>query len=186
MSNLRELTKEAHTNAERQEFVKILFSGNINPKLYATFLKNQHPQYEILEVCAMMHPGLLSGMPDIRRAPHILADYEELWDDDSDGKPHMLQTTDLYCKHILSIKDDPKKLMAHIYVRHMGDLAGGQMIAKRVPGSGRMYQFEDPDTLKTMIREKISDDMAEEAKICFAFATETFKEMMELVEYKDE
>jgi len=37
-----------------------------------------------------------------------------------------------------------------------------------------------------MIREKISDDMAEEAKICFAFATETFKEMMELVEYKDE
>jgi heme oxygenase len=184
--SLRELTKAAHTNAERQEFVKILFSGNINPKLYAVFLKNQHPQYEILEVCAMMHPGLLSGMPDVRRAPHILADYEELWDDDADGKPHMLETTDKYIKYILSIKDDPKRLMAHIYVRHMGDLAGGQMIAKKVPGEGRMYKFEDPDKLKEMIREKISDDMADEANVCFDFATETFKEMLTLVEYKDE
>ena len=26
------------------------------------------------------------------------------------------------------ILDDPEKLMAHIYVRHMGDLSGGQMI----------------------------------------------------------
>jgi heme oxygenase len=76
--------------------------------------------------------------------------------------------------------------MAHIYVRHMGDLAGGQMIAKRVPGSGRMYQFEDADVLKTAIRERINDDMAEEAKVCFQFAADMFKDMMELVEFKDE
>jgi len=186
MSNLRELTKEAHTNAERQEFVKILFSGKINPKLYATFLKNQHPCYEVLEVCAMMHPGLLSGMPDIRRAPKIDDDFQELWGKDNEEKPEMLPVVDKYIKHILSIKDDPKKLMAHIYVRHMGDLAGGQMISKKVPGSGKMYQFENPEELKTAIRSKISDDMADEAKVCFEFATQTFKEMMELVEYVDE
>jgi len=185
MSNLRELTKDAHTNAERQEFVKILFSGTINPKLYATFLKNQHPCYEILEVCAMPHQ-LLHGLPDIRRASAIHSDFEELWDDEVDGKPHMLSTTEKYIKYILSIKDDPKRLMAHIYVRHMGDLAGGQMIAKKVPGAGRMYQFQDPDTLKAAIRERISDDMADEAKVCFEFATDTFKEMLELVEFKDE
>lgn len=184
--SLRDLTHEAHKNAERQEFVKILFSGTIDPKLYATFLKNQHPQYEILEVCAMMHPALLSNMPDIRRAPAILADFEELWDDKIDGKPQMLETTDRYIKYILSIKDDPKKLMAHIYVRHMGDLAGGQMIAKKVPGGGRMYKFENPDALKAAIREKISDDMSDEAIVCFEFATQMFKEMLELVEYKDE
>ena len=109
-----------------------------------------------------------------------------LWDDEVDGKPHMLATTDRYCKHILSIKDDPKKLMAHIYVRHMGDLAGGQMIAKKVPGQGRMYKFADPDTLKNAIRERISDDMADEAIVCFEFATQSFKEMLELVEYNDE
>ena len=30
--SLKDLTKDNHTNAERQEFVKILFSGNIDPK----------------------------------------------------------------------------------------------------------------------------------------------------------
>jgi heme oxygenase len=176
--SLRELTKEAHTNAERQGFVKILFSGDIDPKLYATFLKNQHPMYEMLEVCAMMN-GLFTGLPDIRRAPKIIADFEELWKG-NDQPPVMLPVVQKYLDHIMSIKDDPKRLMAHVYVRHMGDLAGGQMIAKRVPGSGTMYQFEDPDTLKAAIREKISDDMADEAIICFDFATQTFKEMLEL------
>ena len=70
--------------------------------------------------------------------------------------------------------------MAHLYVRHMGDLAGGQMIAKRVPGNGRMYQFENPEELKTAIRAKIDDSMAEEATICFEFATDLFKEMLEI------
>ena len=185
MSNLRELTKEAHTNAERQAFVKILFSGSINPKLYATFLKNQHPMYEILEVCAMPH-GLLSGLPDIRRAPAILSDFLELWGKDNTEQPIVLPVVNDYIKYILSIKDDPKRLMAHVYVRHMGDLAGGQMIAKKVPGSGKLYKFEDPDTLKVAIRERISDDMADEAIVCFEYATRFFKEMLPLAEKFDE
>jgi hypothetical protein len=68
----------------------------------------------------------------------------------------------------------------------MGDLAGGQMIAKRVPGLGKYYQFSDPEALKAAIRERIDDSMAEEATICFEYATRFFKEMMTLVEYKDE
>ena len=182
--SLKELTHEAHRNAETQPFVKILFSGKINPSLYAAYLKNQHPCYEILEVCAMPH-GLLNGMPDIRRAPAILADYLEL-KKETDPEPPIIPATERYIKYILSIKDDPKKLMAHLYVRHMGDLAGGQMIAKRVPGSGKYYQFENADALKAAIREKLDDSMAEEAKVCFQFATDMFKDMMELVELVDE
>jgi heme oxygenase (biliverdin-producing, ferredoxin) len=178
MSNLRELTKDAHTSAERQEFVKILFSGTIDPKLYATYLKNQHPMYEILEVCAMPHL-LLHGLPDVRRAPAILADFQELWDDDKDT-PKMCPVVNDYIKYIIGIKDDPKKLMAHIYVRHMGDLAGGQMIAKRVPGKGKYYQFAEPEALKTAIRERLSDDMADEAVVCFDFAKRFFAEMMDI------
>jgi len=182
--SLKDLTHDAHKNAERQEFVKIMFSGNINPKLYATFLKNQHPCYEILEVCAMPHL-LLHGLPDIRRAPAILSDFRELWSE-ADGEAKILPTTNRYIEYILSIKDQPERLMAHIYVRHMGDLAGGQMIAKKVPGTGRMYQFENPEILKMAIRAKINDSMAEEATVCFQFATDMFKDMMELVEYIDE
>lgn len=184
--SLKELTYEHHKNAERQEFVKILFSGKINPKLYATFLKNQHPQYELLEVCAMRH-GLLNGMPeDCRQAPKILADFVELWGNDNQEEPQILPVVKRYLDHIMSIQNDPEKLMAHIYVRHMGDLSGGQMISKRIPGSGRMYKFENPEALKDAIRSKLNDNMADEAKVCFEFATDMFKEMMELVEFVDE
>lgn len=177
--SLKDLTHEAHRNAERQKFVKTLFSGSMDPKLYARYLKNQHPMYELLEVFAMMH-GILDGLPDIRRAPKIHEDYLELWG--NDPAPDLCPVVQKYLDHIMSIKDDPKKLMAHIYVRHMGDLAGGQMIAKRVPGSGRYYQFENADDLKVAIRAKISDDLADEAIVCFEFATQLFKEMQELVD----
>ena len=68
--------------------------------------------------------------------------------------------------------------MAHIYTRHMGDLSGGQMIRKKIPGKGKLYDFQDPDGLKKAIRERLNDDMADEAKICFEFATKLFQEMM--------
>jgi len=178
MNNLRELLKEAHTNAERSAFVKVLFSGSINPKLYAVYLKNQHPMYEILEVCAMPH-GLFSGLPEIRRAPAILADFMELWGEDNTEDPPMCPVVDDYMRHILSIKFDPKLLMAHIYVRHMGDLSGGQMIKKRVPGIGRYYEFgDDPEKIKQAIREKLDDSLADEAKVCFEFARRFFDEML--------
>ena len=177
--SLRELTKDNHTNAERQEFVKILFSGTIDSKLYATYLYNQFPMYELLEVCAMPH-GLLSDMPGILRAKAIRADFEELWGSDEEDRPKMCAVVKGYMDHIMKIKDDPKLLMAHIYVRHMGDLAGGQMIAKKVPGAGKYYQFDDSDALKAAVRLKIDDSMADEAKVCFDFATQFFKEMMEI------
>jgi heme oxygenase len=176
--SLKELTKDNHTNAERQEFVKILFSGSIDSKLYATYLYNQFPMYELLEVCAMPH-GLLSDMPGILRAKAIRTDFEELWGDVED-RPKLCPVVKSYMDHIMNIKDDPKKLMAHIYVRHMGDLAGGQMIAKKVPGAGKYYQFENADDLKAAVRLKIGDHMADEAKVCFDFATQFFKEMMEI------
>jgi heme oxygenase len=178
MSNLKELTAEQHKTAERQEFVKLMFSGQMSPELYAQYLYNQFPMYEILEVCAMPH-GIVSDIPEILRSKAIWSDFEELWPIDLKDPPKECPVVKKYLDHIISIKDDPTKLMAHIYVRHMGDLAGGQMIAKKVPGSGNYYKFENAHDLKIAVRSKISDDMAEEAKVCFEFATQFFKEMME-------
>jgi heme oxygenase len=85
-----------------------------------------------------------------------------------------------YMDHLMSIKDDANKLMAHVYVRHMGDLSGGQMIAKRVPGAGKFYQFDKGiDELKELVRAKLDDSMADEAKICFDFATKMFMQLGE-------
>lgn len=180
MNNLKELTKKQHTNAETQEFVKVLFK-DIDPELYATYLWNQFPQYELLEVMADRH-GLFNDFPEVKRSKAIHADMLELWPH-KDRQPSQCKVVKEYLDHIMSISGDPHKLMAHVYVRHMGDLSGGQMIAKRVPGEGRFYKFDgDVDTLKEKLRSKCDDSMAEEAKICFEFATKLFKEMMEHVD----
>lgn len=176
--SLKDLTWEEHRNAETRPFVKVLFSGNVDPQLYATYLYNQFPMYEILEVCTMPH-AVLNDVPGILRSKAIRADFEELWK--GEENPPLCPVVNEYIKHIIGIKDDPNKLLAHIYVRHMGDLAGGQMIAKRVPGSGKYYQFDNVDDLKTKIRAKVSDDMVDEAKLCFRFAAKLFEEMMQHV-----
>ena len=180
MSNLKELTWEHHQNAERQEFVKVLMSGSIDPKLYATYLWNQFPQYEILEVMAMAH-GLFNGIPDILRSKAIMEDFKELWPE-KEKPPQHTMATKKYLTHMRTIMNDSDKLMAHIYVRHMGDLSGGQMIKKKVPGSGKFYQFDgNVKEIKEAIRAKTNDSMADEAKICFDYATELFKDMMQYV-----
>ena len=176
MSNLKELTWEHHKNAERQEFVKELMSGKITKERYATLLFNLHPQYNILETFARLY-----NLVDTRRAPAIHADYHELWDETKQFQPKALPVVKEYMDHIMSIQQDPDKLMAHIYVRHKGDLSRGQMNADKVPGTGTMYQFdEDINVLKGKIRARLDDSMADEAKICFDFATQLFKQMQEV------
>jgi heme oxygenase len=180
MSNLKELTWEHHKNAERQEFVKVLMSGDIDKELYARYLYNQFPCYELLEVMSSRFQ-LFNTFPEALRCKKILADYLELWPADKEP-PEVCESTKKYIMHMKEIMDDPNKLMAHVYVRHMGDLSGGQMISKKVPGEGRYYKFDgDIKDIKERIREKIDDSMAEEAKICFDYATELFKDMMQYV-----
>jgi heme oxygenase len=62
---------------------------------------------------------------------------------------------------------DKDKIMAHVYVRHMGDLFGGQMLAKLLPGSNNMFKFDNIPTLVKGIREKIDVSMADEANVAF-------------------
>ena len=76
--SLRELTAEKHKDAERQAFVKELLGGSITEERYATFLYNLHPIYNVLEMFAMAN-GLLADISEIRRAPRIHTDYQELW-----------------------------------------------------------------------------------------------------------
>ena len=58
----------------------------------------------------------------------------------------------------------------------MGDLFGGQALAKLVPGSGHMYKFEDIPSLAKEVRSRLSDDMADEANKAFDFNIAMIKE----------
>ena len=176
--SLRELTAEKHHDAERTEFVKELLGGSITEERYATFLFNLHPIYHVLESFAMIN-GSMDGLDNLCRANSIYQDYLELWKDTK--PPELCPTVDSYLKYIKDeLAPNPDRLFAHIYVRHMGDLAGGQMIAKRVPGSGTMYKFENGEELKNKIRSKLNDTMGDEANVAFDFAISLMKDMNEL------
>ena len=178
MSNLKELTWEHHKDAERQDFVKVMMSGKMHPEFYATYLWNQHLRYDLLEALASAM-GVTQSIPEIYRKQAIYADFVELWPHEE--TPNTCKSVLEYIGHLRTIMTDPDKLMAHVYVLHMGDLSGGQIIAKRTPGSGRMYQFDaDVNDLKERVRELINDEMAEEAKTCFEYSTRLFQDLMEL------
>jgi hypothetical protein len=183
MYDIKELTLEQHKNAEKQEFVKILMSGQINPELYATYLFNLLQCYATLEKYAFAN-GLFRQTPGLDRAQKIDHDYRSLWG--KTEKPHITDSTLRYVYHLDTIKDDAEKLYAHIYVRHMGDLYGGQMIKRKTPGPNTYLVFLKPEETKRVIREIINNYMntyqvnvVAEAKLCFEYATELFKEMNE-------
>jgi heme oxygenase (biliverdin-producing, ferredoxin) len=184
MLDIKELTLEQHKNAERQEFVHILMSGQIDRQLYATYLYNQLQCYSVLEKWGN-HNGLFRQTPGLQRAENIHKDYAKLWT--KSEKPIITQSTKEYIEHINTITDDPEKLYAHIYVRHLGDLSGGQMIAKKVPAK-RYYDFgANGKEWKRIVKEIINNylnayekNVVPEAKLCFNFATRLFKEMNDL------
>ena len=184
MLDIKELTMEHHKDAERQGFVKILMSGQIDHKLYATYLYNQAQCYSVLEKYGL-HNSLFRDTPNLLRTEHILYDFNSFGIE----TPEITDSTKKYIEHIESIQDEAMKLYAHVYVRHMGDLSGGQMIRKKTPGHNRYYTFkhkEVPD-YRRIVKETINTylnvyehSVLPEAIFCFESATNLFKEMKEL------
>jgi len=178
--SLKELTWENHKKAERKEFASVLMSGNISPELYYKYLTNQFYCYNILEQC-LREKGFPENKHKVFRAQAIKEDLQEL--EEEYGlvfDPLNLTPSQItYSYHVQNL--EYPDLLAHMYVRHFGDMYGGAMIAKRVPGSGKMYVFEDKETLKSELREILAcyepDRLAPEANKCFEFAISLFEEM---------
>ena len=181
--SLKELTKQNHSNAERSWFAGRMFSGQITNPEYAIYLKQQYESYKALENrFDNINPDSEVQFPDerIKRSENIYKDLIEM-DSNGDALP-ILDSTSSYCSYIESCPDD--LLYAHVYVRYLGDLKGGQMIAKRVPGEGLYYQFENPEELEISIRSKLREDdlFVEECKKCFTFATNSFNDLKEYID----
>jgi heme oxygenase (biliverdin-producing, ferredoxin) len=167
MNNLKELTKEQHKNAERSRFVKSLIKGEITKYQYYVYLSNQFIMYSVLEDLAQ-GAGILDDIQEIKRSVEIAKDLKELEIECNFDTVDVLLSTQTYVKYLNKISDNPDKLLAHLYVRHMGDLSGGQIIKRFVPGSGNHYNFScDVNELKEKFRLKLHDGLADEAKVCF-------------------
>jgi len=184
---ITELTWEYHKNAERQDFVKILMSGEIDPRLYATYLYNQLACYSKLEEYCL-ESSLFMDTKNLPRAPHIHYDYTHLWTDIG-SPPELTESTKAYVEHLETIRGENEKLYAHVYVRHLGDLSGGQMIMRKTPGPNRYYIFKHKEVkeYKRIVKERVESylnlyevNVLPEAIFCFESATKLFKEMYDL------
>lgn len=183
MNNLKDLTKEAHRSAERTSFMNRMIKKQITPEQYYVYLKNQLVMYTTLEQYAS-EAGVFDDMPKLMRGKALLNDVLEMEADKTFNAPHLLSSSYEYVNYIESIKDDKDRLFSHVYVRHMGDLSGGQIIKKLVPGPTNLYEFgEDVDGLKNLVRSKLHDGLEKEAKVCFAMVQ---KFLEELEEYFDD
>ena len=166
---LRDHIKENHDLAEEHPFVKLLFSGGVSTRLYADYLLNQYLMYVKLETL-LEYYGLLEGVETVKRSKLMLDDFHELR---SNAK--IYDVTYKYVRYLDTVSKE--NLMAHMYVRHFGDLFGGQLMKKVVPGSGTMYQFEERSQLIKELRSRLNDDLAEEANRVMLWAIELFQEL---------
>lgn len=166
--SLKELTAEKHTQAENTAFMKAVFNRTMTPELWADWTYQKTLFYGTIEGAAGAN-RLLGDLPDIRRNFYLYQDFWEMWGD-KPNRPTYRQTVIDYHNYILSISQDPNKVMAHLYTWHMGDMFGGQMIKKIIPGPHRNLEFENANELKTNIRAKLDDSMGEEANVAFDWA----------------
>lgn len=163
--SLKELTKDSHTAAERTPFMSAVIKGKISKEIWANYTYNKMLWYGAIETKARAE-GLLDDLPNIDRAFYLYQDAKEMLGTDF---PTFRQEAIDYHRYILDL--EPGKVAAHLYVWHMGDLFGGQMIKKilnYVPH--RNLEFKDVDGLKTAIRAKLGDDLADEANVAFDWA----------------
>jgi heme oxygenase len=174
MSTLKELTWQKHQEAESQSFIKSIFKGQVDTNKYIDYLYQLRVLYSRLEDYGD-ELGIFEDMPDLKRTKGITLDYAALTENRVETDNLRNSTID-YLDYLENIRSDKHRLMAHIYVRHTGDLFGGQALAKLLPGPNNMFKFEDIPSLIGKIRSKLDVSMADEANRAFDFNIEMIKE----------
>ena len=163
--SLKELTKDKHTEAEHTPFMGAVFKKTMSKTIWADYTYNKMLVYGAIETKSRAE-GLLDDLPGIDRAFALYQDAKEMTDSNF---PKFRQEAIDYHRYILDLP--PGKVAAHLYVWHMGDLYGGQMIKKILADvPHRNLEFKDVDGLKEKIRVKLTDDLGEEANIAFDWA----------------
>lgn len=176
--SLKEITKDLHHEAETTTFAKMLLSGKIGGKKYVNYLYNMMAIYDPIEWYCKRQ-GFLDNMPDLPRLKAIYADFVEL---DDGGYLYLTPATLEYQAYLHKLGNDPERkhlIKAHLYVRHMGDLFGGQIIKKQVAhiSSGKFYDFENAEAMKAAIRAELTDDLGDEARVAFGYAIKMMRDL---------
>jgi heme oxygenase len=128
-ARLRAATAAWHTRAERAGIVADLLRGRATRGGYALLLRNLLPVYQAIEDGLWRHrdtPALRPfARPDLFRAHAIAADLAVLGGTDALA---LLPAGARYAERVRRAESgDAGRLIAHAYVRTLGDLSGGRL-----------------------------------------------------------
>jgi heme oxygenase len=169
---LREATLEKHKIAEQMPFNKLMFDGELSVELYFEYLKVQHKIFEKIESIIELPSNFL-------RTGKIFHDMTELIVIMNNEKlmaiNHDSEIARFYCEHLSKL--DEESIWPHIYLNYFALLFGGQMMKSKVPGSGKMYDFENSQDIIKIIREKQKDEWADEVNLAYDYIIDIFKEL---------
>lgn len=169
---LRERTRELHRRAERSGVIAELLAGRIRPETYLLFAFNLLPIYETLEAALRERADLpaLAGIvrPELERREALARDVAFLAETLPSVALRLLPASITYRRRLETVaRHCPERLLAHAYVRCLGDLNGGQVLRRLLartagigPAAVRFYEFPGLDDLaraKTAYRRAIDE-----------------------------
>lgn len=197
---LREGTAALHREAERAGIMRELLRGRVTRSGYGALLRNLHALYGTLEANLIRHaadPVLARvPLPVLARRAALASDLQTLhgalWEREIPLQPAMIR----YVERLDELAQTaPQGLLAHAYVRYLGDLSGGQIL-RRVLASALVlkedeglafYRFpEAPEVLAARLRSALdsvtltSEEQARlvaEARLGFRYHIELFEQL---------
>jgi heme oxygenase len=162
---LREATAELHSKAEKMMFNQRMFRGELSQFEYLNYLIQQSYIFEEIENRNLPHPNL-------NRLSSINEDINEL----GGYKFKISKPTTDYVVYLGDLNQT--QLNAHIYLNYLALAYGGQMMKSKVPGSGKMYEFEgDMRELIGSVRAIQNDEMADEVNKGFQYIINILDEL---------
>lgn len=200
-TSLRERSQTAHSSSEGAGFMSDLMRGAGSRDDYIALVAQHWFIYEAIETAAeQMKADPVASVfisDKLTRLPAIEADLEFLLGHGWRAEITPVPTTQRYVERIHEVGPTwPGGFVAHHYTRYLGDLSGGQFIAKvmarrfgfETNGIG-FYLFDeiaDPAAFKDVYREQLDTapwDAAEQERVidevlvAYRFNTELFEDL---------
>ena len=174
MLPLKEAIAEKHSLAEKMTFNQRMFRGELSKEEYVLYLAQQFTIFGTIEKNQLPHPAL-------ERGPKVLADIGELIEADGDIEITPLESTLQYANYLGSLTKE--ELLPHIYLNYLALMFCGQMMKSKVPGNGKMYEFDgDMREVAGSIRAIQKDEWADEANKALDFNIAIFDELQRVSE----